>query len=255
MQQPAADPVAGFAAALADPTTPLPAGLRRPDGAAATRRYAVYRNNVAMGLREALGANFPAIRRLLGDAAFALLARDYLAARWPRTRLAFEVGRDLADFLDDFAPLADLAYLTDVARVEAAMIAAYHAADDPVLDGADLAGVAPEALPGLRLVPHRAFALVRSAYAVVTIVEANRADGPVGAVDAGMAQDALVTRPGFEPQLRALPPGCAMFLASLGAGRPLGEAAEEALAASADFDFAGAIGVTLASGAFARIAI
>ncbi len=63
-------------------------------------------------------------------------------------------------------------------------------------------------------------------------------------------EDALIARPCLEVEVRRLPPGGAAFLLALAAGRPLGEAAEAALADDPDFDLscnlAGLIGSGLA---------
>ena len=48
-----------FAAALLDPDIAIPAAVTGPDGGPATRRYSVYRNNVVVGLMEALRGAFP----------------------------------------------------------------------------------------------------------------------------------------------------------------------------------------------------
>ena len=59
-----------FGAALLDPDLPLPAGVTGPNGKKAQRRFAVYRNNVTVGLVDALAAIFPAIQRLVGEGFF-----------------------------------------------------------------------------------------------------------------------------------------------------------------------------------------
>jgi hypothetical protein len=49
-------------------------------------------------------------------------------------------------------------------------------------------------------------------------------------------------------EVRALPPGGAAFLLALAAGRPLGEAAEAALADDPDFDLTGNLAGLIGSG-------
>ena len=65
-----------------------------------------------------------------------------------------------------------------------------------------------------------------------------------------MPEDALITRPDLDVVVRHLPAGGAVFLASLIAGQPLGEAAALALDASPTFDIASAIAGMIEAGAF-----
>jgi hypothetical protein len=59
---------AQLAEAILDPRLAVPAGMIGPDGDSSARRFSVYRNNVVLGLCETLGAAFPVVRRLVGEA-------------------------------------------------------------------------------------------------------------------------------------------------------------------------------------------
>jgi hypothetical protein len=72
-----------FRQGLLDPTMPAPEGLINPDGAQATKRYDVYRNNVAVSLSDALESAFPVIRKLVGDQFFRAMAGVYLRKHPP----------------------------------------------------------------------------------------------------------------------------------------------------------------------------
>jgi len=50
-----------FAAALLDPALPVPAGVTSARGKADEKRFAVYRNNVAVGLTRVLASRFPVV--------------------------------------------------------------------------------------------------------------------------------------------------------------------------------------------------
>lgn len=63
----------------------VPAGLTAPDPAEVAARFAVYRNNVAVGLRRAQAARYPAVERLVGAEFFAAAARLF-AVRHPTMR-------------------------------------------------------------------------------------------------------------------------------------------------------------------------
>ena len=75
--------VRAFTAALDDPSAATPAMTRGRMGAPDARRFAVYRNNVAVGLIGALEARYPVSRRIAGEDLFRALARAFAHARKP----------------------------------------------------------------------------------------------------------------------------------------------------------------------------
>lgn len=224
-----------FAAALLQPDRAPPPGLRNPDGALASKRFDVYRNNVAVSLAEALETAFPVTRKLVGDGFFRAMAGVFLRAHPPRSPLMMLYGAELPGFIARFEPAASLPYLPDIARLEQALRESYHAADARPLDPARLASLAPEALSALRLRPAPATRLIRSAYPVLGIWAANT--GSASAPLTG-AQAALVTRVGYDPAPHLLTGAEAAFVDALFAGAPLAEAAE---AGGGDLDLSAAL--------------
>ncbi len=73
-----------FAEALTDPKREPPAGTKGREGRPDARRFAVYRNNVAVALIGAIEARYPVTRRLVGDAFFRAMARTFVARTKPR---------------------------------------------------------------------------------------------------------------------------------------------------------------------------
>lgn len=217
---------AAFVAALLDPATAPPGTLRTPEGAPATRRFDVYRNNVAASLTEALETAFPVVRRLVGAEFFSAMAGLYLRQHPPTTPLTMFYGAEMPGFLAGFPPVAHLPYLPDVARLELALRDSYHAADRAPIAPDRLGTMAPDALEGARLTLAPALRLVRSEHPLHGIWLANmQADAPR---PGKAAESALVTRPGWDPAVDPLDPAGATFVAALEAGRPLGVAAAEA---------------------------
>ncbi|MDZ5695911.1 DNA-binding domain-containing protein [Chelativorans sp. M5D2P16] len=242
-----------FAAGLLDPRQAAPAAVRGPNGKAARKRYAVYRNNVTVSLIEALAATFPATRRITGDEFFRAMARFHVRKTPPCSPLLFEYGRDFPDFIAAYEFARPMSWLADVARIERAWLDAYHAADAAPLTPEALAAIPQERLAGTTFTPHPATRVVRSSYPAVTIFAANRADRPVERVEADTPEDALVSRPRLEVCVRRLPPGGAAFIAHLIAGEALGSAAEAAFAESAAFDLSANIAGMLEAGAFTAV--
>ncbi|MGS0896937.1 HvfC/BufC family peptide modification chaperone [Burkholderia stagnalis] len=241
---------ADFAAAILHADRPLPPGLTGPDGAAGSRRFAVYRNNVIAGLADALRAAFPATCRIVGDAFFAAMAGAYASRHPPPSPVMLAYGADFAAFVGRFEPAASLPYLRDVARLERAWAEAYHAGEAAPLAPAAFAGIAPDRLPSIALVPHPSVRIVRSAFPVVSLWRMNVAGGMPAAldVDAG-GEDAFVVRPAADVEVRTLPPGAAVFIESVIAGARMVDAVDAALADDRRFDLAGTLTALLDAGA------
>ncbi len=122
------DYAAAFTAGLLDPDRPPPDLVLGPKGKAATKRYAVYRNNVTVSLIDALAASFPATQRITGKDFFRAMARFHVRATPPDSPLLFEYGRDFPDFIERYEYAQPMPWLADVARIERAWLDAYHAA-------------------------------------------------------------------------------------------------------------------------------
>lgn len=236
-----------FREALAGPAPP--AGIAG-DPAAAARRFAVYRNNVARSLAEALATRFPVIERLVGAEFFRALARAHIAESPPASPLLFAWGADFPAFLARFAPVAALPYLPDVARLELARGRAWHAADAAPLPPRHLAEAATAA-ERLRLRLHPALALVRSRFAHLTIWEANQpGDQPQDRLSAKGPEAALVLRdPADAVRVLRLSPGDAALIEALAAGLSLLGAAEAATSAEPDHDPTSLLGALASCGA------
>ena len=114
------DLLTAFGAALRG--GPLPPGVTARDPSQAERRFAVYRNNVAVGLTEALRAGFPVVEKLVGATFFAAMVGIFLRNNPPQSRIMMLYGDRLPQFVADFPPLAAYPYLADVARIELALI-------------------------------------------------------------------------------------------------------------------------------------
>jgi Putative DNA-binding domain len=101
--------VRAFAAALGEPSAPPPATTHGRMGAPDARRFAVYRNNVAVGLIGALEARYPVSQRLAGDELFRAMARAFVHRHKPRSPVMIAYGGKFPEFMAEY-----------LARVEAA---------------------------------------------------------------------------------------------------------------------------------------
>lgn len=236
-----------FAPALLDPAVAVPPGLEDPAGRPAGRRFDVYRNNVVVSLKAALATGFPVIETLVGPDFFDAMAGVFVRAHPPRSPVLSRYGTDFPGFLERFPPVAHLPYLADVARLELALRAAYHAADTRP--------IAPEALQHPRLAEARlhfapATRLLASPYPIGTIWKANTEPGH-GPVQGG-AESVLVTRPDWDPKPVILPAATARFTAALLDGAPV----EAALAAAGpELDLAAALTTLLTTKSITRLEV
>lgn len=220
---------AAFAAACLDAGQPVPGFLRCPAGERPERRFSVYRNNVVASLIGALEAKYPAVAAIVGDEFFRATARLFIAAHPPRGPVMARFGGPFADFLAGFPPAAGLPYLPDVARLEALVLEAFHAADALPLAHDHLPALASGAIALRR---HPAAFLLRSQWPVLTLWRMNTGRVELAAVEDWSGQEILVARPGLEVSAVLLPPGAAAFLETLEVG--------PAAAAAAALDVPGA---------------
>jgi hypothetical protein len=233
-----------FAAALTACDRQQPGGLVGPSA----RRFAVYRNNVAVGLIRALESRFPAILGLVGEEFFRGMAREFALAQPPASPVLMEFGDLFPDFIADFPPAVDLAYLADIARIEIARTRAYHAGDQRRLGPEAFASIPASHLEALRIELHPAVQVVRSVHPAYTIFAMTIGLLPATAIEPWTPEDTLVDRSIYDVVVRRLPPGAAIFLTSLQAAMPLGEAAARAADAAPDFELAANLAEIIGSG-------
>ena len=88
-----------FAHALRDPDLVVPRGVTSHNSDTPRERFAVYRNNVMVGLVGALEARFPATRKIVGEDFFNGAAKLFAAAQPPRSPLMLFYGDAFSHFL------------------------------------------------------------------------------------------------------------------------------------------------------------
>lgn len=242
-----------FARALLDPDLPAPDGLEARHGLPPARRFAVYRNNICVGLVDALAERFPVCRQLVGDEFFRAMARRYVRDFLPRTPILFEYGVGFAAFVASFEPARELPYLCDVARLEYAVGQAYHAEN-----AAPLAMDAIRAFPVDRLEEatatlHPSTHVVASKYPIVSIWRRHMSDDDMAPLELDHGEEALIVRPELAVIVAVLPAGGATFVDALKGGRTFEEAVHAATARAADFDLTACLQALFLAEAFVAI--
>jgi hypothetical protein len=217
-------------------------------------RFGVYRNNVAIGLIEALAARYPVVRRLLWDEAFQRVALLYARSNPPCSPVMLEYGEGFPHFIRGLGEGASADVVADIAELESARVRAYHAADARPLDRSALAGLPIERLAASRIVLHPSATLLTSQVPMVSIWESHQ-DGGDGAIAAWRPESALIVRPDLDVEVWRLTRGTYEFLAALAAGRVVADAVGDAGAAAPGFDLAEAIATLVSSRAAVDIAL
>ncbi len=208
--------------------------LEREDGGSRTLAalvvqpgFAVYRNTIATACIDALAANFPTVRQLVGDEWFRAAAAVHVRAAPPRDGRMALYGAGFADFLAAFEPARELPYLAEVARWDRRWAESHAAADAPVLDAASLASLDPAELAQARLAPHPA---ARWAWCdgqpAFTLWRRHRDGEPPGAELAWHDDGGIVARPLDTVVWRPLAAAEVAFLDACANGAPFMEAAE-----------------------------
>ncbi|WP_126444887.1 HvfC/BufC N-terminal domain-containing protein [Sulfuricystis multivorans] len=241
---------ARFSEALRAPTFGCPPGLKAWNGSDPAKRFAVYRNNVLVGLIDALAETYPVVQALVGEEFFRAMAAEFVRASPPSSPVLAWYGAGFADFIAAFPPVAGLPYLADVARLEWLRVEAWHAADAEPLDRDTLSVLLAdaEALPLTRFVLQPSLRVLRSPHPVVSLWAAHQVDDPAAAlakIDLARGEAAFLARPGLEVEITPIEPGAAGFIARLLAGETLGAAA----AAEESFDLAASLALLIRSGA------
>src|SRR5262249_18523791 len=88
-------------------------------------RAAIYQRNLLSNLRAALGAAYPIVRRLVGDAFFNEAADRFARVHPSTSGDLHRYGESFPDFIAAYAPARSLEYLPDVARLEWAVAQAF----------------------------------------------------------------------------------------------------------------------------------
>ncbi|MBM3564199.1 MAG: DUF2063 domain-containing protein [Alphaproteobacteria bacterium] len=242
-----------FVRALLDPELPTPNGLEARRGLQPERRFAVYRNNVCVGLVDALAERFPVCRQLVGDEFFRAMARCYVRDLLPRTPMLFDYGNDFADFVSSFEPAREVPYLADVAQLEYAVGQSYHAENAAPLSMDALRALPFDRLAGATAELHPSTHVVASQYPIVSIWRRHMSDDDAAQLELDHGEEALVVRPHLTINVTALPVGGSAFVRALERGEAFGQAVDAASGLTPEFDLTACLQALFLAEAFLAV--
>lgn len=141
--------------------------------ASAAERFRVYTNAYRLRLVDALIVDFPALRDYLGDQGFDRMARAYIDAS-PSDQFSIRwFGRHLPGFLSEVSPYSDRPELQALADFEWLLTEVFDAPEVDVAGFEDMAAIAPERWPGLKLIFHPSLRRLDLAFNAVEAWEAS----------------------------------------------------------------------------------
>jgi hypothetical protein len=234
-----------FARSLLDRTVPVPTDIRGASRLRADRRFAVYRNNVAVGLANALAERFPVVKRLVGDDFFRAMAHVYATAELPHSPVMLYHGETFPGFIDDFEPARPIPYLGDIARIEMARGLAYHAADATSLEPDAFAALPPHRLGALRVRFHPSLSIITSSHPIYSIWHMNQDPVRFTPASPWTKEAVLVARPRLKVRTQPITHGNAAFICALATGSTLADAVFAAGQAVAQFSASEALTVLI----------
>jgi hypothetical protein len=138
----------------------------------AVERIGIYADAYFFRLLDCLGEEFPSTLAVLGADNFAALAKRYLLDYPPTEPSILYAGRYLADFLSDHPFVQRWPFITELARLERAVLDVFHAPDAPALDVQALREVPSEEWPAVKLQAHPAVEIVHCKWRLSDILQA-----------------------------------------------------------------------------------
>lgn len=204
-------------------------------------RFRVYQNNIIVSLIDSLVDSFPVLVRLLGEDYFRAVAREFVQANPPRSPIMAEYGTQLPSYLDGFLPLEKLPYLADVARLELARIACFHAADSATLSAEDFTLLSIEALLSASFVLNPSLQLVVSEHPIFKLWHSQIHDSRIPEPTDWRGEEVICWRRKNIVMTKQLQLGGALFLKTLINGQTLEEAWKSASAKDPGFNLTEAL--------------
>jgi Putative DNA-binding domain len=227
---------AGVAAALLLDDTVAEAWIDT-SGLPPATRLDVHRNTVLVSLTDALAATFPVVQRLVDPRFFAYAATVFVRARPPHRPSLAEYGADFADFLANFGPCRELAYLPGVARLEWTVGRVARAVARPPLAPRALGRFSDDETERLTFAFQPTIAVFASRFPVDAIWRANQPEAAQEGIDLAAGPVHLeIRKSGGGITLARFDPAVFAFRAALAAGDTLRAATDAAFAVDTGFD-------------------
>lgn len=206
----------------------MPPGTSANPSEHTLQRLGIYRNNVLYSLSQAMAAQFPIVKKLVGDNFFPALARDFVRKQPPHEPSLTFYGEGFPAFIAAHEHCQSLPYLPDVATLEWQCQKALHAADTPVLTIEQLSAIDPSQLGELTLSLQAGATLMCSDWPIDRIWRENLGE-EANTIDLGVEKKAelLIYRRQWQVTVVSLIPSAYCMLARLNDGHSISKSWEQ----------------------------
>jgi len=196
----------------------------------ARERLKIYRNNVILSLRDAIGDTFPVVKRLIGDDCFNSAAVNFVRQNPPTEPSLLFYGEDFIEFIGDYPACKNLHFLADVARLEWNYILAFHAADVTLFDPNALNEIDATLLGNVVFTIHPSVQLMQSKWPTDDIWQENlKEEVSTISIDNEQNCNLLILRRDEQVDVINLATECFNFLLALSRGQPILQAWDSTL--------------------------
>jgi hypothetical protein len=195
----------------------------------AVERVGVYHDMYLLRMEEALAADYPGLKHLLGEDAFFALVRGYVQEYPSRHFSLNRLGDHLPAYVRRAPGLTRRGFAHDLARLELALSRVFDAPETPALTAEAVAAVPPDAWENARLRPVAAFALLSFRHGAGAYLDSIKDDGHAHPPLRRKDTWAAVYRREYSVWRQDLTGPAYRLLAALAAGRTVGEAVAAAM--------------------------
>jgi putative DNA-binding protein len=185
---------------------------------------------------EVLCAEFPVVRRLVGDESFRAMAGRFIASEPPCFHALRHQGETFPRFLRGLGNTASIEYVADIAELEMVQGKALHAQIGLPVRASAVSSLRHGCHGDVRVLLHPSVFLVASRFPIVTVWRNNRSGGKNTMIERWRAESALVARPFLDVQVWCLPAGGHTFISALAEGHTVSTAIDAGRTAVPDFD-------------------
>jgi hypothetical protein len=215
--------VSADAAALLDPAE-VSRVVRPSATLTSVERIGVYQGMYLLRMIEALQGDFPAVAHFLGDDEFAELVTRYCKAHPSVSYTLNRLGDRFPEFIASSRGLRRRAFLSDLARLEAAVTEVFDAPETPALSSEAIAAVREDEWPDAVLVPIAALRALSFAHPVNAYLQSVKEDDHDHPPTGRRASRVVVWRKNFEVWRLDVQEKPFALLQALVRGEPFGRA-------------------------------